>query len=237
MEFATHYTEEQEGFRHEVRTWLEEHIPEEMREPLDPEDLTDEQYWWWREKHREIARKGWLYPTFPKEYGGGGLSPEYEAIIHEEFRRARVPALGGRPEGPGAGSRFEGFSNQFIFPALLVWATEAQKEKFLRPLLTGEKVAWQKFTEPHSGADLANYQGRAVRDGDDWVLTGTNVFCTGRGPAPEYLFGPMLTDPDAPRHRNLGFFMIPVPSEGLEIQEMELVNGSDQHFIFMHVHV
>ena len=89
------------------------------------------------------------------------------------------------------------------------------------------------MTEPQSGADNANYQGRAVRDGDDWLLTGVNCFTSGSGPVPDWLYGPMLTDPDAPRHRNLGFFMIPVPSPGLEIMPMNLVHGGEQHFDFL----
>ena len=171
-----------------------------------------------------MAGKGWLYPTYPKEYGGGGLTPDHETILQEEFQRYRVSSA-----STGAD----------VFAPLLVWATEEQKQKFLVPLLKAEKTSWQKFTEPQSGADLASYQGRAVREGDDWILTGQNVFISGwprprwnvRGP--DYLWGPMLTDPDAPRHRNLGFFMIPVPSPGLTIQEQNLVNGWLQHFIFM----
>ena len=219
MDFALPYTEEQEQFRQEVRAWLEENVPDEMRQPVDSRDSTDEQYWWWREKNKEIAAKGWLYPTYPKEYGGGGLTGDHETIIDEEFLRARVPR--------------GGFTPAHVFPTLLVWATEEQKQRFLVPLLTAEMVAWQKWTEPQSGADLANYQSKAVRDGDDWVLSGQNVFISGKGNSPNWLYGPMVTDPDAPRHRNLGYFMIPYPSPGLEIREQNLLVGHDQHFILL----
>jgi alkylation response protein AidB-like acyl-CoA dehydrogenase len=219
MDFSLPYTQEQEQFRRDVRLWLEDNIPNDMRQPTDTRDFTDEQYWWWREKNKEIAAKGWLYPTYPKEYGGGGLAGDYETIIEEEFLRARVPR--------------GGFTPAHVFPTLLVWATEEQKQKFLVPLLTAEKVAWQKWTEPQSGADLANYQSHAVRDGDDWVLSGQNVFISGKGNSPDWLYGPMVTDPDAPRHRNLGYFMIPNPTPGLEIREQNLLVGHDQHFIFL----
>ncbi len=223
MDFEYRYTEEQQRFRQEVRAWLEKNIPEEMKEPLDDRDATDEHYLWWREKSKEIAAKGWLYPTAPKEYGGGGLTPEYKVIITEEFHRHRIAPPIGR------------WGNQmnFLVSALLVWATEEQKQRFLVPILKAEKMAWEKMTEPQSGADNANYQGYAVRDGDDWLLTGTNVFTSGRGPYPDFLYGPMLTDRNAPRHRNLGFFIIPVPSDGLEIRPMPLVHGNDQHFEFL----
>ncbi len=223
MDFSLPYTEEQESFRQEVRSWLENNIPEEMKEPVDGREFTKEQYLFWRAKHKELAAKGWLYPTYPKEYGGGGLSGDHETIIEEEFTRARAAGK------PSAG---------LILSTLLVWATEEQKQKFLVPLLSGEKSSWQKFTEPKGGADLANYQSRAVRDGDDWLLTGSNVFVSGRPrpeweSGPDYLWGPMMTDPDAPRHRNLGYFMIPNPSQGLDIKEQALLNGHDQHAIFL----
>jgi alkylation response protein AidB-like acyl-CoA dehydrogenase len=224
MDFALPYTPEQEEFREEVRGWLGENVPKEMKNPVDSRNFSKEHYLFWRQMHQRIAAKGWLFPTFPKEYGGGGLTGDHETIIDEEFRHAGVPT---------------NFTNQFVFPALMVWGTEEQKKKFLVPLVKSEIIAWQKFTEPGSGADLANYESRAVRDGDDWLLTGRNVFISGK-PRPEwdvdgpnYLFGPMMTDPDAPRHRNLGFFMVPVPAEGLDIKEMALVSGYDQHAIFM----
>ena len=221
MDFSLPYTEEQEQFRQEVRAWLEENIPEERKDPIDPRNRTSEDYQWWLEKRKEIAKKGWLYPTFPAEYGGGGLSGDHETIIEEEFARARVTRMI--------------FTPNFVFPALLVWGTEEQKQRFLRPLMTGEKTCWYKMTEPQSGADLANIQTRAVRDGDDWVITGQNVFISGgTGPdRPDYLYGPAVTDPDAPRHRNMGIFMIPVPSPGLEIREMNLLVGDEQHFLFL----
>ena len=219
MDFTLPYTEEQERFRKEVRAWLEENVPEEMKDPIDGRDFTEEMHTWWRGTHQKLAAKGWLNSTFPKEYGGGGLTGDHETIIQEEFLSAGVP----RVPAP------------FVLPALLVWATEEQKEKFLRPILTAEKVAWQKFTEPQSGSDLANYQTRAIRDGDDWVITGQNVFVSGMTgfSRPDWLYGPAVTDPDAPRHRNLGYFMIPYPSPGLEIREQNLLNGDDQHFIFL----
>ena len=217
MDFSLPYTPEQEEFRKEVRGWLEANVPEEMKEPVDQNHFTAEMYWWWREKHKEMATKGWLEPTYPKEYGGGGLTGDHETIIDEEFNRF------------GAVRRF---SSTQVFPTLLVWGTEEQKQKYLRPLLTGEKVTWQKLTEPHSGADVAAYESTAVRDGDDWVLNGSNMYIGGYEDA-EMMVGPMLTDPDAPRHRNLGYFVIEAPSEGLSINEMSLLGGGRKRAIFM----
>ncbi len=216
MDFAYTYTEDQEEFRQEVRSWLDENIPDDMRAPVDRIELSDKQYWFWRDMHKVIAEKGWLYPTYPKEYGGGGLTGEHETIIQEEFRRARV---------------VPGFTNSLVFPTLLVWADDSQKDQFLKPLLSAEKVAFQNFSEPNAGSDLASLQSRAVRDGDDFILNGQKIWISGVE-EPDFLFGPFMTDPDAPRHRNLGYFMVPFPSEGLTQERMNLLSGDDQSVFF-----
>ncbi len=219
MDFEYTYTAEQERFRKEVQAWIKDNVPENMKLPLEVEDFSPEMYKFWREKHKEMAPMGWLFPTLPKQYGGGGMSPDMAAILNEELDKNRIPGT---------------FTMDFVTPSLLVWATEEQKQKFLAPILTGEKIAWQKFTEPKSGSDLASYQSKAVRDGDDWILTGSNVFVSGGyAPAPDYLYGPMMSDPEAPRHRNLGYFMIPCPSPGLDLKRMKLVSGSDQWFVYL----
>ena len=217
MDFKLPYSPEQEEFRKEVSSWLEENLPEEMRMPVDPLEVTDEYYGFWRDMNMKLAEKGWRYPTDPKEYGGGGLTGDYETIILEEFERARVP---------------RNFTNPYIFPTLLVWGTEEQKRKFLPPLLSCEQIAFQNFTEPNAGSDLASLQSRAVRDGDDWIITGQKTFVSGHGD-PDLLFGPIVTDQDAPRHQNLGYFLIPYPSPGLELQRLNLLTGHDQIFVFM----
>ncbi len=219
MDFQYHYTEDQEQFRAEVRSWLEANIPEEMKVPVETDDFSEEMYHFWRQKHKEMGAKGWMYPTYPKEYGGGDLSVSHAIVIHEEFRRSGV-------KGP--------FSNGLLIPSLFVWATEEQKQRWLVPFLKGEQVFWQKFTEPKSGSDLASYQSKAVRDGDDWILNGSNAFVSAHNsPSPDWLWGPMQTDPDAPRHRNLGFFMIPGSAPGVEVVPQNLMHGREQHMIFL----
>ena len=214
---SSSYTDEQERFRLEVRAWLEENVPDDMKEPIDGDDFTYEQYQFYRELWRKMGEKGWLFPTYPKEYGGGGMSADYEVIISEEMSRAQVKSC---------------TSRSLVFQTLLVWGTEEQKQKFLPPLLRGDAIVFQKLTEPQGGADLASIQSRATQDGDDWILNGRNVFI-GDPYDVEYLAGPMVTDPDAPRHRNLGYFMIPVPAEGLELREMKLLPSSRKQAIFL----
>jgi|TARA_R110002110_G_scaffold188038_2_gene395826 alkylation response protein AidB-like acyl-CoA dehydrogenase len=217
MDFTRVYTPEQEIFRAEIKTWIAENVPENMKAPVDRDDLSAEQVAWWREKHKELAAKGWLYPVFPTEYGGGGLSGDEETIIEEEFAEGRV---------------VKGFTNALVFPTLLVWATEDQKQKYLKPLLTAEKVAFQNFSEPGHGSDLASLESKATRDGDDWVINGQKTWVSGTGTA-DLLFGPLVTDQDAPRHRNLGYFLLPVDTDGIELKRLNLLNGDAQHFVFM----
>ena len=217
MDFGSHYTSEQQEFRREVQAWLKENIPDEMRAPVDRRDLSEELYWAWREKHTVMAEKGWLYPTYPKEYGGGGLTGAHETILMEEFESARV---------------ISAFTNNFVFPTLMVWATDEQKRKFMTPLLKAEKTALQAFTEPNAGSDLASLQSRAVRDGEDWIISGQKIFVSGHG-YPDFLFGPMMTDPEAPRHRNLGYFLVPCPSPGLELSRLKLLSKEDSYLVFM----
>ena len=221
MDFIMPYTEEQQRFRQEVRTWIDKNVPENMRMPIDARDLTEEHERYWKEERKVLAAKGWLNPAFPKQYGGGGLASDQCTILTEEFSRARI--------------NLGFFSNSWALDALLVWGTEEQKQRFLVPLLKGDKTTWYKYSEPQSGADLAGIQTRAVQDGDDWLLTGQNVFISGfRGATrPDYVFGPAITDPDAPRHRNLGVFIIPVNSPGFEVRAQNLLVGDEQHFLFL----
>ncbi|MSQ40630.1 MAG: hypothetical protein EXR55_03015 [Dehalococcoidia bacterium] len=224
MDFAIVDTEtrDQKQFRQEVRDWLEKNVPEDRKQPVDSRDLDSDDYQWVLAFRRALGKKGWLYPTFPKEYGGGGLTGDHESIIEEEITRSNALRIGVTP--------------QMVFPGIQVWGTEEQRQRFLKPLVTGEKACWYKMTEPQSGADLAGIQTHAVRDGDDWLITGQNVFISsGTGDdRPDWLYGLAITDPNAPRHRNMGMFMIPFPSPGLEIRSMNLLtNGDESHFIFL----
>ena len=89
MDFGVVYTQEQERFRTEVRGWLEENVPEEMKVPYDEKNYTPEMHEFWKEKQNELGKKGWLFSTYKKEDGGGGLSPDHRSVIEEEFRELK----------------------------------------------------------------------------------------------------------------------------------------------------
>ena len=216
MDFEYAYTDEQMRFRGEVRAWLDANVDPARRAPRDPESIDDDTYAYFREVHKALGRMGWLYPTYPSEYGGGGLTGDHEMVLSEELIRRRIPPH---------------FSNGLVLPSILVWGTEEQKRKFLPGLLTGETIAYQTFSESHAGSDLASITSPAVRDGDEWVLNGHKLFITGLR-TPDLLFGPFVTVPGGERRRNLGYFLIPVPTEGVTIEQMTLLNGPGQKFIY-----
>lgn len=216
MDFEYVYTEEQQRFRKDVRDWLDANVEPGRTAPRDPESIDDETYAYFREVHRGLGRMGWLYPTYPKQYGGGGLTGDHEIVISEELALRRIP---------------NHFSNGLVLPSILVWGTEEQKLRFLPGLLSGETVAYQTFSESHAGSDLAAITSTATRDGDDWVLNGHKLFITGLR-MPDLLFGPFVTVPDGERRRNLGYFLITVPAPGVTIEQMVLLNGPGQKFIY-----
>ena len=153
MDFEIQYTTEQEEFRREVRTWLETNakVPEELGPiPLESGAVSREMWEWGKEFRRKLGEKGWLFPMWDEQYGGGGLTPDQNFIIQEELENVDVPRI---------------YSNNFAMPALFVYGTEEQKQRFLRPLCAGDVICWQGFTEPEGGSDLASLRTRAVKDG------------------------------------------------------------------------
>ena len=222
MDFDFTFTPEHEEFRKEVRAFLEEHgkMPAELgKVPLEIEDMTRGQYDWGREFRRKIGAKGWLFPTWPKQYGGGGLSSTHDLIIQQELAGYDIPEIGG--------------TVRLSTPALMVWGTEEQRQRFLKPLLTGESVNWQLWTEPDAGSDLAGVKTRAIRDGDYFVANGTKTFISGNYGPPDYYWMLAVTDPDAPRHRNMGAFFFPGDLPGLTIQKLDMLIRGSQNMVYL----
>ena len=211
MEFEISYTPEQETFRKEVTSWLKENVPGGIVEAPgeDPPEIWEAK----RELGRRLGAKGWLWPTMPKQYGGGGLSGDHAIIIEEELDALDLTA---RDYGDAGGSTGA--------PSILVWATEEQKQAFLKPMLTGEWASWQLLTEPEAGSDLASVKTLAVRDGDDWVINGHKTFISG-GRDVDMFWTICMTDPKAARHENTSWFVIPAKTPGLTIMRLDLLGG------------
>src|SRR3989304_1676782 len=217
MDFELDYSEEQEEFRKEVRAWLETHVPR-VELPPGSADLTQEHYEIGKAFRRDLGAKGWLAPTWPKEFGGGGLTADHAVVINEELARYDIPPLGE-------------LGLVISAPAILVHGTDEQKQRYVPEILTGHAITWQVFTEPDAGSDLASLKTRGIRDGDDYGINGQKQFI-GTGVTPDYLYTLVNTDPTGPRHENLSAFMVPAESKGVTIQNMDLIAGGTKRFVF-----
>jgi alkylation response protein AidB-like acyl-CoA dehydrogenase len=206
------YPPEAEDFRKEIRTWLEDHLPEgwfadgfEMS-PEERRRFSDD---WVKQLHTG----GWICATWPTEYGGKGLSLMEGVVLAEEFARA------------GAPMRADFFGDTLVGPTILQWGTEDQKREFLPQILRGE-VRWcQGFSEPNSGSDLASLKTSAVLDGDEWVINGQKVWTTG-GHHADYCFLLTRTDPDAPKHKGISYLLVPMKQPGVEVRNITQPDGT-----------
>ena len=211
MDFEPRYTPEQEEFRREVNAWLKDNVPDGVGNPADPADLTWDQYQLRRDLGRKLGAKGWLWPTAPVEYGGGGLDVDSAVVIEEEIDSFGLTL----PPYYDSGGRLGGNS-------ILVWGSEEQKMAFLPPIFTGQVRTWQLLSEPEAGSDLANVKTTAIRDGNEYVLNGQKIF-VGSDHGCDYMWTITVTDPEAKRHENLGWFMVPSHLTGISIQPMDLL--------------
>ncbi|HEX3590714.1 MAG TPA: acyl-CoA dehydrogenase family protein [Pseudonocardiaceae bacterium] len=159
-----------------------------------------------------LADKGWIAPHWPKEYGGAGLSALLEFVLQEEMMLARVPTV-------------NGIGAFLLGPTLLAHGTEEQKAEHLPPIARGEATWAQGFSEPGAGSDLAGLRTRAVRDGDDYVVTGQKVW-TSLGQYADWLFLLVRTDPEAVRHKGITFLLLDTKTPGVTIRPITDIRGA-----------
>ena len=211
MDFEVTYTEEQQRFRREVRAWLEDNVPADItRTPVSGED-NYRRYRELRALGLRLGAKGWLHPRAPAQYGGGGLDVDHTIILEEEVDRFDLSL----PPYYDSGGRLGAAT-------ILVWGTEAQKQAFLPPIYTGEVRTWQLLSEPGAGSDLAGVTTAAIRDGDEYVITGQKIFI-GSDNGTDRMWMIACTNPGGPRHENLSWFMIDADLPGIAVQPMELM--------------
>ena len=219
--FQQQYTSEQSAFRLVVRDWLQQHGPRDLHIPADGAPLDTETQEAVKAFRRQLGAQGWLAPVWPKKYGGGGLGTALAQVISEEMEQLDLPAMG---------------DNTRWIPAMMIWGTEEQKERWVGPSLRGETITWQTFNEPDSGSDIASVKTQAVEDGDDYIITGDKSFITGRFD-PDYLWTLTVTDPDRPLRYNLGLFMVDAKLPGISIKTQRLLMGSERQVHFDNVRV
>ncbi len=213
MDFAL--SEADEAFREEVRDWLVDHLVGEYaalgagQNLGEGAELEVRKAW-----QRELAAGGWVGLSWPKEYGGRELSLLRELIFNEEYVRAGGP------------NRVGFFGEELLGPTLMQFGTEAQKRRFLPPILEGEEYWCQGFSEPDAGSDLANVKTTAVLDGDEWVINGQKVW-TSLGHIADWIFVVCRTDPAAEKkQQGIGFLLCPMDQPGVEIRPIRQMTGT-----------
>ncbi len=216
MDFAIEDSVEESAFREEVRAWLQENIPAGTEYPVDPGDLTLEQYQYRRELGRRLGDRGWLYPNMPTQYGGGDLPVEKVVILNEEMGQAGLSL----PPYYDAGGRMAA-------PTILVWGSDEHKDRFQPEICKGKVRTWQLLTEPGAGSDLAGIKMTAIRDGDTYVVNGQKIF-VGSSHGAEQSWTVVVTDPNAERHQNLSWLMIPMDLAGITVAPMNLLTAGGE---------
>jgi len=200
MNFA--YTPEQETFREEIRQFIAENVTSEILAEVEESGVRSRGPKT-RDMYQKIAGRGWIGISWPKEYGGQGGSRIDQYIVEEEFGR-----IGVEVGGAGSGA-----------PAILAAGTEEQKKYFLPGLIKGEISFALGFTEPQAGADLAGLQCRAVRDGDEFVINGQKMYTT-RAHSGSHIYLMARTDPEAPRHKGISIFLVPMETPGITVRPL-----------------
>lgn len=203
MDFS--FTKEEEAFRQELRTWLEENLPEgwlEGKRDL-PTDL-DEYSKYLRAWQNKMYEGGWAAIAWPKEYGGRDATLMEEIIYHQEMVRVDAPPL------------INYIGIHMVGPTLIESGTEEQKEKYIKKMLTGEEVWCQGYSEPNAGSDLAAIKTRAVKKDDKWVINGQKVWTSYGHVADKcFLLARTSTDPEK-KHRGITAFLLDMDQEGVE---------------------
>jgi alkylation response protein AidB-like acyl-CoA dehydrogenase len=209
------YSPEAEAYREKVQAFLAEHLPPHWRGvgQLDRAGV-DRFTMEWRQVLHE---HGLLALGWPKEYGGGGLSPLEQVIVVEEFTRAGVPS-----GGPN-----DVFGIELLGNTLLQWGTEEQKSYYLPRILSNEDVWCQGYSEPNAGSDLGNVGTRAVLDGDQWVINGQKIW-TSAGHLADHIFVLARTDQDAPKHKGITFLLVPMKQPGVEVRPIKMMSGDSE---------
>ena len=189
------FSAEDEAFRTEVRGFIHKEFPKVR----DGESFT-----------RKLAEKGWLTMSWPTEYGGEQASHIRQLVYNEEMAYNRAPG--------------QTMGTDRVGPTIILFGTDEQKAEFL-PRIARDELAWcQGFSEPGSGSDLASLQTRAIRDGDSYVVNGQKIWTSGAQRA-DYMILLARTDPDAPKHRGISYFLVDMKSPGVTVRPLVQMTG------------
>jgi alkylation response protein AidB-like acyl-CoA dehydrogenase len=206
------YTPEEEAFRAEARSWLEANVPS----PALPSGDTAEGFALHREWEKLLFDARWAVVSWPERYGGREATLMEWLIFEEEYYRA------GGPQRITQNGIF------LLAPTIFEFGTDEQKERILPRMAAAEDLWAQGWSEPNAGSDLAGIKSKAVRDepAGGWRLSGQKTWTT-RGAFCDWLFGLFRSDPDAPRHKGLTYFLVPLRAEGVTVRGVERLDGDE----------
>ena len=213
MDFA--WSAEEETFRGEIREFLQAELPEGwgITQFWDPDD--DAQFAFAHEFTKKLGRKNLLAVSWPQEYGGLDWPFWKQFIFNEELANFDAPVVGRN-------------ATRFLGPTIMRYGTEEQKKQHLPGILNGETVWCQGYSEPNAGSDLGSLQTRAVQDGDEFVINGQKIW-TSMAHHSQWIFMLARTDPDAPKHRGISYFLVEMKTPGITVKPLiDMSNG--HHF-------
>ena len=189
------FTAEDEAYRTEVREFIRTEFPKVR----DGESFT-----------KKLAAKGWLTQSWPKEYGGQDAGHIRQLVYNEEMAYHQAPG--------------QTMGTDRVGPTIILFGTPEQKAEFLPKIISNDLNWCQGFSEPGSGSDLASLQTRAVRDGDSWVVNGQKIWTSGAQRA-DYMILLARTDPDAPKHRGISYFLMDMKAPGVSVRPLVQMTG------------
>ena len=212
MDFAL--TPEQQSFRDEARDWLGKNLPADwvarLRQGSDVP--RPEAYRFLRDWQRRMYEAGFVGITWPKEYGGRGLSFMEEMILHEEMALHKAPPV------------LNILAIGMAGPTIIAYGTEEQKKRYPAKMLSCEEIWCQGYSEPNAGSDLAAPQTRAVKDGEHYVVNGQKVW-TSLAHVADWMMLLARTDPDVPKHKGITYFLLDMRSPGVTVKPLKQMTG------------
>ena len=196
-------------FRSEVRNWLDENLPDHLRNMPTRPSHEDAQWW-----HRKMYERGWVAPAWPKQYGGMEATIPQRIILIDEMANAGAPEISGQALG-------------HLGPIMQRFGTPAQKAQHLPGMISGDVLWCQGYSEPSSGSDLASLRTRAVRDGDDFIINGQKIWTTW-GHYAHWMFALVRTNPDVKKQAGITFILIDMKTPGITPRGIRTITGEDE---------
>ncbi|MGQ0432201.1 MAG: acyl-CoA dehydrogenase family protein [Microthrixaceae bacterium] len=216
------FSAEDERFRDEVRTFLEDSLRTDFAVtrgrggPGDDDCLFEERLAW----ERHLGAHGWTCVAWPKEHGGRGLTLHQQVVFFEEYARARAPG------------RIGHIGETLLGPTLIAFGTDEQRARFLPGIVAGTELWCQGYSEPGAGSDLANIQTRASLDGDEWAIDGQKVW-TSQAHWADWCFVLARTNREAAKHKGISYLLVPMHQDGIDIRPIrQLTRDSEFNEVF-----